>query len=142
MVCSSSLNCCAFKIEIRLAGSFVHIRRHQKSNQRSYGHVCFRVCDAFQPKTQNKPAKRPALDARLRTASRRISASFNVRPQNREKRASSRVLLISSALTLATLPNRALSSELHLGQIELNYCHSQSVRGKIYPKTHYSQIGF
>ena len=71
------------------------------------GRVCFRVCDAFQPKTQNKPAKRPALDARLRTTSRRISASFNVRPQNREKRASSRVLLISSALTLATLPNRA-----------------------------------
>jgi hypothetical protein len=72
------------------------------------GCVCFRLCNMFKPKTQNTLAKRPAFNARSRTTHRRISRSFYVRPYNHEKRVSSRVLLIRSALTPATVPNKII----------------------------------
>ena len=70
------------------------------------GPVCFSVGFDFERKKQVNPAKLLAFHARCPAAGHGISGSYNVQPQNREKRAPSRLTLMRTALFWYAVPNK------------------------------------
>ena len=75
--------------------------------QANSGPVCFSVDFDFERKKQVNPAKLLAFHARCPAAGHGISGSYNVQPQNREKRAPSRLTLMRTALFWYAVPNKA-----------------------------------
>ena len=82
--------------------------------QANSGPVCFSVGFDFERKKQVNPAKLLAFHARCPAAGHGISGSYNVQPQNREKRAPSRLMLMRTALFWYSVPNKALDENKQL----------------------------
>ena len=78
------------------------------------GPVCFSAGFDFERKKQVNPAKLLAFHARCPAAGHGISGSYNVQPQNREKRAPSRLTLMRTALFWYSVPNKALDENKQL----------------------------
>jgi len=92
--------------------------------QANSGPVCFSVGFDFERKKQVNPAKLLAFHARCPAAGHGISGSYNVQPQNREKRAPSRLTLMRTALFWYAVPNKA--SEPRIDQNTVHQLHARA----------------